>query len=224
MPLEDERLRAAVNERPLTPVTDGCPAPEEYWEAVRGRLSVERSEAVLEHALGCSGCAAALRSAGELSRQAGAGQPAESSGPIPRRRWVRVAAAGGLTLACGLAALFWMRSPPESFLPVERVFRSTEPPTIQSQLAPDVILERASAHLRWSGGPVGTVYTVTLLGPGSQVLARHQVEATEWIAPATVLDQIPSGGSLTWVVEGRLPDGRRLEPRSFSHRVGSPGR
>jgi hypothetical protein len=99
------------------------------------------------------------------------------------------------------------------------VVRSSDVPRIESILAPELMLPRSRARLAWSGGPAATVYTVTLTTARGEVLGQHRVEAPEFVVPAALLARVPPGETLKWTVEGQLPDGRRLDPRTFTQRL-----
>jgi len=74
--------------------------------------------------------------------------------------------------------------------------------------------------LRWTGGPIGSLYTVELADENLAVLVRSEPqESTEYTVPADVLDGVPAGSTLYWRVEAVLPDATRASSGVFLLRL-----
>lgn len=210
-------LRAAVQGRSPTPPGPGCPPADDYWNAVQGHLPVDRRQALVDHAMVCAGCAAALRGAGDIARSA--------PGAVRPTGWgvrflLPAVALGGAGLAIGALLLVVLLQPERRQAKPGAVFRAPDLPRVESLLAPESRLSRSGARLAWAGGPGGTVYTVTFTSARGEVLGQSRVEMPELVVPAVVLARLPGGEALIWTVEAQLPDGRRLDPRSFVQPVG----
>ena len=185
-----------------------CAAPSEIWEVVAGHLPHDRTQELLDHTLGCGECALLWRLAHEAqvaaaAEEAPSARPAKELGrPAPRLRWLGWGAVGAAGLA---AALTFVLKP-----------RPSEPQVVRGPgvggIAPltfDVTLPRNAVVLRWADQGPDARYAVTITTPDSTpVDSALDLGRPEYLVPEATLERLPSGTTLLWRVEARLPGGR----------------
>jgi hypothetical protein len=148
------------------------------------------------------------------AEEKGAGRPAEPA-PFRLRRWLPLAAAAVLVVGIGLGALHLLTR--QTSAPA---YRSQEDRWIESEVSPNQPLPRAECVLRWTAGPEGTTYDLTLTTGDLEPLARvWRLERSEYRVDPGVLKDVPSGETVLWRVTAHLPDGRVVSSRTFSTRV-----
>jgi len=214
---DDVRLRAAfASVAEVAGAGESCPSADALWEAVAGRCDRARLEAVILHLGECGACATAWRLAREL-REGGA-EARVLPGPSRwyRRTWVQVAAAAAaLVVAAGLAVQLRTSSPRG---PAE--FRGQDGDWIQPLVPESRELPRERCVLRWTPGPRGTVYDVRVVTDDLAPVARGRgSEAAEFLVPPGSLEPVPPGGRIVWQVTAHLPDGGKVDSRSFTNSV-----
>jgi len=126
-----------------------------------------------------------------------------------------VAVAAGLV---GIAVIVSLQTRlPE---PVRPVYRDSQQPRILSLLPDDAVVSREEPILRWT--PLGddaryTIEVDTLdLVP---VASAHGLSTNVYRLPDEVVESLAPGTSITWRVEARLLDGRRIVSEAFIHRI-----
>ena len=206
-PVSDPLLRAFQENRTAG---EGCAAPEEIWEAVAGRAGEARTASLVDHTIGCGDCARLWR----LAREAQAGpEPTPvvvRTRPAARIRWGAVAGAG---LAVAASLLLVLRGHPGP-----NPERGPQAPTIASATAPE--LPRGAFLLRWAPQGEGARYRVQVTLPDLTLIdSAAELKTPEHLVPESALGPVPSGGSVLWRVEARLPDGTRVASAPLQTRV-----
>ncbi len=209
----DPRLRAAFTSGAEVAGTGAsCPPADALWESAAGRSDNREREAVILHLGECSACAAAWRLARDLRRDDS--DAAVLAGPDRwfRRTWVQAAAlAAALIVAAGLAVQLRTASrEPAS------EFRGEEGDWIQSLVPAGRPLPRERCLLSWTPGPAHTIYDVRVttedLRPVARSLGRDRAE---FLVPSETLKGMPPGARIVWQVTAHLPDGVKVDSRSF---------
>lgn len=190
---------------------DDCPPPERLWDTLQGELSDDERRDVVDHLASCPTCAEAWRLARELVPDA--------SQPLARRGYTRfwqhpvlaAAAAGGLLLVgIGIYRASISGSEPEPG------FRTGAQDEIRSLLPEAEPLSRDNCVLRWTSGPDGTRYDLQVTTEDLKtVITARSLEAPEFRIPEENLMDVEAGGKLLWQVRAILPDGERLDSRTF---------
>ncbi len=191
----------------------GCPDADCIWAAVTGELSAEETGLLVDHTLVCSECAEAWRLALEIAR------PSESlegsAQPQPRHRfwsspWIPLAAAAALVLLVLVPALVLRESAPS-----DPVLRGPET-RIESLLGDDTLLPRDDFVLRWSPGPEGATYRLTVTTAGLDLLLeRRELAEPAFRVPPEALSGVADGERVYWRVEAAAPDGSVIESPVF---------
>ena len=110
------------------------------------------------------------------------------------------------------------RSDPSS--PVETPGLRNETPGITSLIPETEPLDRRAATLRWTAGPEGTRYRVTVSTEDFRVLAtRDALTVNELTLDPDALSSLRSGDKVLWRVEAIEPAGRRRSSPTFVHRL-----
>jgi hypothetical protein len=196
---------AAEDSRPR----EDCPAPELIWSAVHRELPAAERLAIVDHVADCPACAEAWRLAHEIA-------PLEASTAPSNRRatWRRSAglqAAAAAVLVAGLVAAILMLRPttaPEVRDPGAAVLRS--------ELGEGAALARDDFRLRWSGGPRGSRYDLTVTTRELDVVVDVRgLEHAEYRIDPARLASLPAGTRLLWRVIARAPDGLTAASPSF---------
>jgi hypothetical protein len=149
-----------------------------------------------------------------------AGMPiatAASVGARPARSWlVPLATAAVLAVAVG-GGLWSLRGPSGESPPG---YRGNDRGEVRSLVGDDEPLPREDFRLRWSPGPPGSRYDVSVTTESleSVVDARGLAEAS-YAVPPSALSAVPADGRVLWRVEVALPGGERTASRTFVTRV-----
>ena len=212
----------------------GCPTADELQSYRDG--SLERPEPVGRHVAACEGCRAALEFLDDDARVAGdigtlpheveartetliesMTRPARGAGWLssgPTWRW-----ALGLGAAAALIIVaFQLPRGGDSTSPA--TFRQSEEGRIVSLLNEQESLRRENAVLRWSAGPQGTLYDVTVLDASLRVLDKTaRLDANEYRIPPDKISGLKKDATLFWQVEALLQDGSRITSVTFVARL-----
>jgi hypothetical protein len=217
MKVTEEDLRRLFTESPAgrPDRRDRCPSPEVLAEAASGSFGAMPREALADHLVACADCA-------EEYRLRGAADAAGEEAPGPRRRprlvplrpgWAWAAAAAVLL---AVVAVPLLRTPGTGPANV----RTSHALEIRSVVPEDQALPRAQCVLRWTAGPPGTRYAVTVAT--ADLTTLHTASGLGEPAlkvPAEKLSAVASGGRVLWTVEAELPDGRRVRSPAFAARL-----
>jgi hypothetical protein len=179
-----------------------CSSPEKIWDAVAGRLSASRARALVDHSVGCGECAHLWR----IARDAQASDELRSTVPDPAPPWRAWLGWGSLAIVSAAAALaFVLLRPAEP-----SVDRGRTGNAALSARMPTT-LPRDGFRLQWTPAGEGARYQVLVTSTDLTVVDRASaLSATEYQVPASRLASFPSGTTLLWRVEARLPDGKTL--------------
>jgi hypothetical protein len=108
--------------------------------------------------------------------------------------------------AAGLAAALTFALKPRP--PEREMVRGTGVGGI-APLTLDVALQRNAVVLRWADQGPDARYTVTITTPDlTPVDSALDLGRPEYLVPEATLEHLPSGTTLLWRVEARLPGGR----------------
>jgi hypothetical protein len=195
---------------------DDCPEAERLVLSGRGELSPTDDEGVLLHLADCTACGAAWRIAREIGpRRAPSVHPAARRQLI-RHTWVRAAAVAAMLLVAMSAGWYFLAPDPET----PTVYREQEVDLVRSSLEEDERLPRDRFVLRWSAGPEGTIYDVLVTSERMEPLSRGLgLDLSEFQVPEETLGGLESGSRILWQVTAYLPDGRRIESKTFFVRI-----
>jgi hypothetical protein len=194
---------------------------ERVWEAVAGRLDVDRRRDLIDRMAGDPALAQAWRVAVELGRARGGDAPAvvpKASGfqPRPPARWLPAALMGlaaTLIVAAGIRVMLVNRTPADTF-------RTAAGTAVESRVASDAVLPRDAVVLRWSPGPDGSRYSVRITTEDLKVLTTAaELTAPEFTVPRDVLGSVPAGGRVLWQVVLAAPGGETVSSQTFVVRV-----
>jgi hypothetical protein len=208
---EFESLGRAFAERAQSPAAlEECPKAELLFDAASGSLERDRRLAIIEHVARCAECAMAMRLAMELGARPGSDSLPEAAITSRHSRWLpRVALAASVIAAVGLTLLFLPRHD------LDPQYRQPMDPSAVTSLVGSH-LARERLLLRWSAGPPGSTYTLSVSSNELVALfSKRDVATTEYLVPADALAQVSPGEQIFWQVETRLPDGRRVSSDTF---------
>lgn len=210
------RLRKTLLAEDPQPASGGCPGTDDLWASAAGDLDSAANEGIILHLARCSECSSIWRLAREMLP---ADHPSLSSvtptGDRNRpQRWQRlllpVAAAAAL-VGVGLTTGVLLRNDPSS------------PPVYREQQGAGAIeaspetssLPRSACRLRWSAGPEGARYDLTVTDANLEILdAIKRLAQPEYtLAPDAIP---PSTQELFWRVTAHLPDGRTMASPTFT--------
>ncbi len=216
------RLRQALLAEDPQPASGGCPDTDDLWASAAGELDPAADEGIILHLARCSECSSIWRLAREMLP---ADHPSKSSvTPIGDRnrlrRWQRVllpAAAAAALIGVGLTTGVLLRNDPSS------------PPVYREQQGADGIaaspetssLPRTACRLRWSAGPEGARYDLTVTDDRLEILdtVKRLTRPEYTLAP----EAIPaSTQELFWRVTAHLPDGRTMASPTFTTTIEDP--
>ncbi len=207
-------FREAVGKEPVTGAD--CPSPERIWAAVRGEVEPTEVQSLLEHTLGCRGCARNWRLARAVSQEASDGALQDRLRERSSRRWKRPAwwlVAASILVAVGIQVAP-KREPPT-------LRRAAQPPALESLIPEGASLPRGDFLLRWREGQAGTLYTVQVVTEDLQpVASARNLAESQFRVPESSLASLPEDARLFWEVRMESPDGRRLTSPAFSVRLG----
>jgi hypothetical protein len=202
---EFETLARAFAEREgIHDTSTACPPAEQLFEAASGGLDRQQRLKIVDHVSRCGECAVAWRLAMEL------GARPVSPGASGRARIPKFALAASVILAVGLTTYFVRQGHEEPPQYRDAAHRLTPVSRTGDRLS------RNSAVLRWSPGPEGSTYAVSLTTADLvPVLEKQDITSVELVVPAAMLEKIPSGEQLLWQVEVRLPTGQRIASQTY---------
>lgn len=196
---------AAEDSRPR----EDCPDPERIWSAVHDELPIAERLAIVDHLAECPTCAEAWRLAHEIV-------PVEAT--AARRNWfstfrqsVALQTAAAVVLIVGVVFAI-------------RILRPTSNPEVRdpgtvvlrSELGEGAVLPRDDFRLRWSGGPPGSRYELTVTTRDLDVVVDVRgLERAEYRVDAARLAPLSSGTRLLWRVVARAPDGLTAASPTF---------
>jgi len=211
-------MRAALLAEDLQPAPGSCPDDEAIWASAAGELDAAADKAIVLHLARCSECSSIWRLAREmLLADQGAGSSVVSIADRPRRRmWRRVllpAAAAAVLIGVGLSTGLFLRNDPSP--PVFREQSGEE----KISAAPETrSLPRTACLLRWSAGPDGTIYDLTVTdGELDLVGTFKELKRPQFTVPPAAIP--PSTEELLWRVTAHLPDGRSVSSETFSSTI-----
>ena len=213
----DARLRESIaGMAELVGNGDDCPEAERLVLSGRGELDPTDDEPVILHISACTACAAAWRIAREIGPSRAPSVHPAARRPGFRRTWVRVAAAAAMLVVVSTAGWY--------FLAPDRgdsvIYRQPEDELIRSLVEEDRPLPRDRFELVWSAGPEGTAYDVLVASERMEPLFRGLgLDRSELEVPEENLGAVESGSRVLWQVTAYLPDGRRIESKTFFVRV-----
>jgi hypothetical protein len=191
-----------------TPGAD-CPPPDRLWEAAHGGLSAVERRDVVEHTSECAACAEAWRLAAALPPDEGRDAVEEA---VPRRSYGSyLAAAASVLILIGVASTLrtWVSSPKPGF-------RDAERGEIRSLVPDNEPLVRSDCWLRWTPGPRGTQYHLTVTSEGLDVLVDvDALDSPRFLVPEGALSDLDSGARLLWQVTAAFPDGGEVSSETF---------
>jgi hypothetical protein len=207
----DDTLRGALAEWAEI-AGDGreCPDAERLVLSASGDLAPGGDEDVILHIARCTACAAAWRIARGVEGGATVRPPVAQS-RFAQARWYAWAAAAVIVVlvAGGLLVLTPERAPAP-------VYREQGDEILRSFTPEDQPLSRDRFVLRWSPGPEGTVYDILVTSHRmDRLIQRNGLEETQFVVPESALDGVDPGSRLMWQVTALLPDGRRIQSRTF---------
>ena len=193
---------------------EACPDADRLWSAASGEADAVTTSAVVAHTVACGACSMSWRIAVDLIEVSGAGR-ARARG-TPRITWglASFAAAAVLVVAVGLGIVLRNGPSPDLYrLPAASA-------DVRSLLEDGSAIPREAPLLRWSPVEPGAAYRVDVSTDSMRLLDRSPwTVATEYRLPEAALADVPSGGKIVWLVQVRLPDGRRLDSAAFINTV-----
>lgn len=198
----DTRLRAIFRSgREGAQPRPDCPAPEQIWKAVRLELPLAERIAIIDHTTECPVCAELW----QLGTEVGRAHPTAAAA----RPWWLLSAAAMLVLAIGVGYLVRSQQTPE--------IRTPAGSTLESQVPENVALPRDDFWLRWTPGPPGSRYSVTVTTPDLNPVAEvRDLDATEYRVPLERLNGLAPGTRLLWRVVANTPEGTAISSRTLA--------
>ena len=207
--------------------SSGCPDAEELEAYAYEGLETVAGERVRSHFAGCEACAAAVeflstepearavpddvvRRSEEWIAAASVDRPKRPAS-VPRWAWATLAT------AAALAIVAFLQLGDKAWVPESPQFRETDKDTVRS-LVPESGLSRNDCRLRWSPGPEGSVYRVTVFTEDLRTLVSVEgLTSAEYIVPVRAIDAI-DGDAFVWRVEVFPPEGdHRLSETFVTH-------
>lgn len=212
---DDRRLREAFERlRETSPGACSVEQADRIWRAIEGDLPPADRRELVEQMATDPAVAEAWRLAHELHQASRQGIPAASD---PRARvWAPrwLAAAAVLVMAISAAVVLLLNRPSGD------VFRTQDDYVVESIGPEGVALPRESFVLRWTPGPAGTRYQITVTTEDLRVLTRVlDTTVPETRIEPEVLSTVASGARVLWQVDATLAGGARVSSRTFVTRV-----
>jgi hypothetical protein len=158
-------------------------------------------------------CAEAWRVAHELQES----QREELSAVVPLkpRSWTPA----WLGLAAGLVAIVGIGMFQITRAPVD-TYRTETRYVIESPVSSDAALPRDAFVLRWTPGPDGTLYQVSVTTEDLMVLTTaRDISVAEYRVPVDRLAKVPAGSRVLWQIVASLPGGERVSSQTFVARI-----
>ena len=208
----DERLREAF--QALGDASQQALSPDEVdrvWQAVSGTLPAAERRDLVERMAADPALAATWRVAQELQRASAPGASAARTS----RSWVLAGLAAAAVLLIGVTISVYQRRAPD-----ENTFRSGGTYAVASLVQPDATLPRDRFRLRWTPGPQGSRYQVTVTTEDLRVLTTVQaLTMAELTVEGGLLADVAPGGRVLWQVVATLPGGESVSSQTFVVRV-----
>jgi cbb3-type cytochrome oxidase subunit 3 len=213
----DAWLAAALRARAedARPRSD-CPNPARIWDAVRLQLPLDERLAIIDHTSECSACAEAWGLAAELDSAHAGSAPA-----MPASSRALSVFYGRSRLLIGTAAVFLVALG-IAFIMFRPAARPTEDvaATLQPRDEQSAALPLGDFLLRWTPGPAGSRYDVTVMKAPMDVVAEvRNLEVTEYRVPPQQLAGVADGTRLLWRVVAHTPDGRTVSSALLAVRL-----
>jgi len=220
------------NERQLTDEilarSSGCPDADQLEAYHVGSLDDTIRDRIRSHLLACEPCSAAIAFlASEPTNQqlpedllqrteewiaTASDEKPKRAGSIPRWAWA------ALATAAMLAVIGFLPLGEETPAPDAPRFRETANAGVRS-LVPEEGLSRDDCRLRWTPGPEGSVYRVTVFTEDLQVIVSVDgIQTAEYGVPEVTLDSLEAD-TLVWRVEVYPPDANRRVSATFVTRM-----
>ena len=217
----DERLRAAF--QALGDAAEAeCPGEERerIWRAVAGELPARERRELVNRMATNPAYAEAWRIADEMWRSSHAGvtnRANTADTAVPRLWWWTpgwLAAAAVLVIGIGLAVTTQLNRAPAG------TFREATQYVVNPLVPADAELARDAFRLRWTPGPEGSRYQVTVTTEDLRVLTiAPDLTTPELVVDRGVLSGLGAGARVFWQVVVMLPTGERVSSQTFVVRV-----
>lgn len=217
-----------------------CPLPERIWDAVRLQVSLDDRLEIIDHLAECPTCSEAWSLAAELEiaheqlDQPNVTAPAPASvvlaawpAYIPASARSLSASYGRNALLIGTAAVLFVAlgiglllRRPDAQLP-----RDAQPPRELTELLQRLDqqvadLSQSDFRLRWTPGPAGARYDVTVLTPDMDVVAEvRNLDVAEYQVPPERLAAVTEGTTLLWRIIAHTPEGSPVSSGQFAVRL-----
>ncbi len=195
---------------------DGCPDQGTLWDSAAGTLDPEADEAVLLHLARCGACAASWRLAHEMiSPGVAENTPVVPLGAHrrhpPWRRPALLAAAAVVAAGLGLTTALLVHRGQPAFEPVYR--EQAAATTLQAD--PETLqLSRTNCLLRWTPGPEGTRYDLTVTDDDLSLLyTRKGLVNSQVLVPPEAIP--PGTAAILWRITAHLPTGGVISSPTF---------
>jgi hypothetical protein len=207
----DEWLEAALRSGgDDAPERKDCPSAERIWRAVHLELPLDERLAIIDHLAECPACTEAWRIARAMTPP-GAGSPAAQPAAAPaiwKEPRVRLLAAAAVLVLASIPLALYIMS---RSLPPERGDGA-----IESGIATGAALPREDFRLRWSGGPEGARYDITVSDAAlKEIVTERGLTRPEYRVTPERLAGLPSRTEVLWTVVARAPDGRTRASPTF---------
>jgi hypothetical protein len=211
--LSDEELRKAFQSLGQTSHEEPSAADlDEVWRAVAGELPADERRALVDRMARDPALAESWRVARELYREAPLGV---RSTPVRRSIPSWMAAAAVLLVAVGIGVVLRL-----STTPVEDTFRNSEPYVVNALVPSDATLARDAFRLRWTPGPAGSRYQLTVATEDLKVLTTvRDLTTAEFVVSSDVLSMMTPGSQVFWQVVVTLPEGNTVSSPTFAVKV-----
>jgi hypothetical protein len=204
-----EAFRAAVEASGYEVPRPDCVDDDRIWAAAIGNLDAGSVRAIVDHVAVCPRCAESWRLAASM-----AGRVRSDRSRIVRwpaaGTWVSLGLAATFVVAAGYAV--WPRAPESPNAPL----RSPEGPVLESRVT-DPELPRDQFVLRWTPGPAGTTYSVSVSDEQGRMLDEaRDLQRPEYVVPPSALSPLAATSRVFWRVDASLPDGTKVTSRDFT--------
>jgi hypothetical protein len=179
------------------------PEAERIWRVVRGQADPNEVAALADIAAANPDLAHEWQIARELR-----GSGSASVTVVKLRSYLAPFLAAAAVLMVVFVPLLWRQAPGH-----DQVYRGVDEETLQNELVAGEALSRNNFVLRWTEVGNDAVYTVTVMTPDLQVVAkRRDLVRPEIRIPASDLGQ---ANQFVWRVDAAFPDGRSVASETF---------